>query len=45
LAFVDHTKDSSCGWGLGWVGPDWRLVNSKYVSGAIVEPVTTGKGE
>jgi hypothetical protein len=45
LAFVDQTKDSSCGWGLGWVDPDWRLVDSKYVSGAIVEPVATGKGE
>jgi hypothetical protein len=45
LAFVNHTKDSSCGWGLGWVGPDRRLVDSKYISGAIVEPVVTDKGE
>ncbi len=45
LAFVDLMKDSSCGWGLSWVGPDWRLVNSKYISGAIVEPIGTDKGE
>ncbi len=35
MAFVDHTKDSSCGWGLGWVDPDRRLVDSKYISGAM----------
>ncbi len=42
---VKHTKYCSLGRGLGGVNPDWRVVNGEDICRAIIEPISTDKGE